>query len=716
MRGIRIPKSAGAHNVKVSIYGSLNAQSLLALSPGVYVAGHNEATVEVRGNEIVAQNEDQKLTVLKNERLVIPQVKNTYLLQSLKKKLQHVMSSETLDKALDLRKKIALSINRKGWFSIRNTYASVNNEGLHIKLNGLLEVHIGDSIAFEKDMTLFISPDRWILIYHQKREQYSSIDVQKFVAQVQKTITELSNHSLRKINYDAKKVKQVLSKLPSGKHLLGGNLVITKKPGHLQLETLGKRNRGSFVFNTSKPPSEIALKAHSLIKSGAPIIPKRQSQSERISRVPLAITTKSYPARLEHYDQGIGYHDYSKVFHEYLHSVIPWTERRNLIRWESAGEVHKSKEGMLMPTISSHQSEAWEWRKNKVRTVIRPRLSWCMPIKKYMNSKGHGEVLLLPGTLSFVEVNTLGHHIYDHVSDVYVCFSIGKKNIEVGVSRDLGVAASIASSRSQRKVHKVVPPLTDEDSIPSSTHLSNLVKRANRLAALPQSVGVASARMALASQMMTVRQAQSIVAHGRPIGGIDGEARVQHRVVVKIHKDSTDARKESKIHHQVYESIDPAGRKYFCKPIRVGNGIQTCLSAQEEAEGVPLKSLKTITDNLAEEFGAALGFLHRAGYAHMNLKNGNIIVSHGKIKVIDLGLSQKIPKGPEGLRTLNRLLPTKSKQKGEFTNYAVLKSVHKRFSPSARTKFTESYASRKRKMTSRPQTQNVNGSAKRQKM
>jgi serine/threonine protein kinase len=62
-----------------------------------------------------------------------------------------------------------------------------------------------------------------------------------------------------------------------------------------------------------------------------------------------------------------------------------------------------------------------------------------------------------------------------------------------------------------------------------------------------------------------------------------------------------------------------------------GHTLQTIL----DEEG-PVKERDAL--NIASELLAALGFLHRTGYAHLDVKPGNVILRDGRVVVLDLGL------------------------------------------------------------------------------
>ncbi len=73
----------------------------------------------------------------------------------------------------------------------------------------------------------------------------------------------------------------------------------------------------------------------------------------------------------------------------------------------------------------------------------------------------------------------------------------------------------------------------------------------------------------------------------------------------------------------------------------------------DRVRGLPLTHLAYLGLHLC----SALGYLHRAGFLHLDLKPDNVIVSGGIAKLIDLSLARPPGRGPRGMGTRGYLAP-----------------------------------------------------------
>jgi serine/threonine protein kinase len=70
--------------------------------------------------------------------------------------------------------------------------------------------------------------------------------------------------------------------------------------------------------------------------------------------------------------------------------------------------------------------------------------------------------------------------------------------------------------------------------------------------------------------------------------------------------------------------------------------------------------------HLGLHLGSALGYLHRSGYLHLDLKSSNVVAENGRAKVIDFSIARPPGRGPRGMGTRQYMSPEQARG-GTFT-------------------------------------------------
>ena len=153
--------------------------------------------------------------------------------------------------------------------------------------------------------------------------------------------------------------------------------------------------------------------------------------------------------------------------------------------------------------------------------------------------------------------------------------------------------------------------------------------------------------------------------NGKTLGeGIQGEARLCGKWVIKRFKDRKARAREERVHMDIWKRMQPGCRKYICRPYKVQSTRFTLQRVAEEDgwNSEPLSQLSDFYERVKPELKRAILCLRRAGYVHNDIEfsflqwgkwykehNNVILLWRGKegamqvtVKLIDFGLSSRV--------------------------------------------------------------------------